>query len=90
MIRIEGRFEVQLISAAALRQYMSFRGMTIRQLALRAGCSHSTIGFLVKGTRKTCRPETARAIAQALDCPVESMFVPKVSKVSREVSRKVA
>lgn len=86
MIRIEGRFEVRLISADALRQYMDFRGMTIRELATRAGCSHSTVGFLAKGTRKTCRPATARAIAKALDCPVESLFVAKVSKVSREVA----
>lgn len=86
MIRIEGRLEVRLISAEALRQYMKFRGMNIRELAERAGVSHSTIGFLTKGTRKTCRPDTARTIAKALDCPVESLFVAKLSHVAREVA----
>lgn len=88
MIRIEGRFEVRLISTDALRQYMRFRGFTIRSLAERAGVSHSTIGHLVntKSGRKTCRAETARTIAKALDCPVESLFIAKVSRVAREVA----
>lgn len=90
MIRTEGRFEVRLISADALRQYMRFRGYTIRELADRAGVSRSTIGHLVSGTRSTCNPDTARLIAKALDCPVDALFVAKVSRVQREVQRKAA
>ncbi|GAA2178484.1 hypothetical protein GCM10009785_01220 [Brooklawnia cerclae] len=87
MIVIERRFEVRLISPDALRQYMKFRHYTIRGLAARVGCSHSLIGFLAKGTRRTCGPEIATAIASALDCPVESLFVARTSNVQREVGR---
>lgn len=83
---IEGRLDVRLISPQALAQYMQYRGFTARSLAQRVGCSHSTIGFLMKGTRRNTSPTTAKAIAKALDCPVESLFVVKVSHVSREVA----
>lgn len=87
MLTVERRFEVRLISPDALRSYMQFRGFTIRSLAKRVGCPHSTIGFLVKGTRPGCRPDTAVAIAKALDCPVESLFRARVSSVTRETGR---
>lgn len=86
MIIEERRFEVRLVSPDALRQYMKFRGFTMRSLAKRVGCSHSLIGFLCTGDVKTCRPEYAVRIAEALDCPVESLFAAKVSRVAREVS----
>ena len=85
MVIEERRFEVRLVSPDALRQYMKFRGYTMRSLAARVGCSHQLIGFLCKGDVKTCRPEYAQRIAKALDCPVESLFVAKVSRVAREV-----
>lgn len=84
---IEGRFEVQLISADALAQFMKFRGHTLRSLADKAGCSHGTIGNMRNGTRRTCNPDTARKIAKALDTPVEALFVAKVSHVSRYVDQ---
>lgn len=87
MIATERRFEVRLISPQALRQYMAFRRYTIRSLAKRIGCSHSTIGHLVSGARKNVSPRIARSIAEALDCPVESLFVPRMSSVQREVRR---
>lgn len=77
---------MRLISPQALAQYMRFRKYTVRSLAKRVGCSHSTIGFLVKGTRKNTNPEIARNIAEALDCPVEALFVATVSPVSRETA----
>lgn len=86
MIVIERRFEVILIDAGALRNYMKFRGYTIRALAARVGCSHATIGHLHSGKRTTCSADTAKAIAKALDCLVESLFVARTSNVSREVS----
>jgi len=86
MTVIEGRLDVRLVSPDALRQYMQFRHYTVRGLATKVGCSHSTIGFLVKGTRKNTRPEIACKIAEALDCPVDALFVAKVSHVSREIA----
>lgn len=73
---------MRLISSDALAQYMAFRGFTVRSLAERVGCSHSTIGHLRRGSRSTCKPQLARSIAKALDCPVQSLFAPKVSHVS--------
>lgn len=87
MVAIERRFEVRLISPDALRQYMKFRKFTIRGLAARVGCSRTLIGFLVKGTRRTCGPEIANGIAEALDCPLDALFAPRVSSVQREVRR---
>lgn len=87
MIRIEARFEVKLISSGALAQYMKHRGFTVRTLAERVGCSHSVVGHLRSGKRRTCHPDTAKAIERALDAPAGSLFVPGVSHVAREVRR---
>lgn len=83
----EGRFWVKLISRQALAQYMQHRGFTVRTLAGKVGCSHSLIGHLRSGKRSTCQPATAIAIEKALDAPVGSLFVPRVSTVSRDTGR---
>lgn len=78
---------MRLISAQALRQYMEFRGFSVRSLAAKVGVSHGTIGWLTSGQRTTTKPETAKRIAKALDCPVESLFVPIVVRGSRTSGR---
>jgi transcriptional regulator with XRE-family HTH domain len=80
----EWRFGVVLISSQALAQYMEHRGFTVRKLADRVGCSPATIGHLRSGARKTCKPETARAIERTLDAPKGSLFDPRVSRVLRD------
>lgn len=89
MIRVEGRFDVRLISAEALAGYMKFRGVSVRHLAELIGnrSARSTIGHLLSGARSTCKPETAAAIEKALNAPPGSLFVAKVSRVSRETGR---
>lgn len=79
----EGRLDVRLISAQALKQYMEFRGHTVRTLAAKAGVSHGTIGWLTSGNRTTTKVKTALAIAKALDCPPNALFVPTVVHGSR-------
>lgn len=74
---------MRLISAQALRQYMTFRGYSVRSLASKVGVSHGTIGWLTSGQRNTTKTATAKAIAKALDCPVESLFVPILVHGSR-------
>ncbi|MCO6632683.1 helix-turn-helix transcriptional regulator [Cutibacterium avidum] len=86
MIQLERRFEVRVISAQQLRWWMTYRDMSVRNLASRVGVSHSTIGHLRSGARRTCAPATAKGIAKALDCPIEAIFVPTSSIVSREVA----
>ena len=86
-----GAFYVELISSHALRQYMSYRDSSIRKLASRIGVSPATIGHLHSGARKTVRPETAKAIEDALDAPRGSLFVPKIMhNASMAGERKVA
>ncbi len=79
----EGRLDVRLISAQALRLYMEFRGHTVRSLAAKVGVSHGAIGWLTSGQRTSTKVGTAKRIAKALDCPVESLFVPIVVRGSR-------
>lgn len=87
MIRIEGRFEVRLISAEALASYMKTRDFTVRSLAEAVGGKQcrSTIGHLRSGARKTCDPDLAKRIERVLNAPKGSLFIPSVSRVSREV-----
>jgi hypothetical protein len=88
VIRIEGRFEVRLISAAALASYMDARDFTVRSLADAVGGSHlrSTIGHLRSGKRPTCDKDLAKRIERVLNAPKGSLFIPSVSRVSREVA----
>lgn len=79
----QGRLDVKLISAQALRQYMEFRGYSVRSLAAKVGVSHGTVGWLTSGQRTTTKVSTAKAIAKALDCPVDALFVPIVVRGSR-------
>lgn len=86
MIRAEWRLDMRLKDAAMLRQYMEFKDLTIRQLADRAGVSRSTIGHLVSGERSNAKPQTARAVEEALGAPNGLLFEARASKVSREVA----
>ena len=74
---------MRLISAQALRQYMQFRGYSVRSLAAKVGVSHGSIGWLTSGQRSTTKVTTAKKIAKALDCPVDALFAPILVHVSR-------
>ena len=91
MIRIEGRFEVKLISADALASYMATRGFTVRTLADATGGPRlrSTIGHLRSGKRSTCDKDLAQKIERVLNAPKGSLFMPSVSRVAREVPPEV-
>jgi len=90
MRTMERRLDVRLISPVALQQYMKFRGMSLRQLGEKSQNSKALIGHLSTGERRSTHPDRARRIARALDVPVEALFVPEVSTVKRDTSRKVA
>ncbi len=74
---------MELISTDALRQYMRYRNYSVKGLADRIGVSKATIGHLHSGGRKTVGPEIAKSIERALDAPIGSLFVPKVSHGAR-------
>lgn len=77
---------MRLRSPEMLRQYMEFKRMKVRDLALSAKVSRATIGHLHSGSRSTTRPETARAIEEALGCPPGLLFEARASNVAREVA----
>lgn len=78
-----GIFYVELISTDALRQYMRYRGYSVKGLADRIGVSKAAIGHLHSGARKTIGPDIAKSIERALDAPIGSLFLPKVSTAAR-------
>lgn len=76
---------MRLKSPQMLRQYMEYKRLTIRELAQSARISHSTVGHLHSGARKTCSPASARAIEEALQAPPGLLFDAETTNVSREV-----
>jgi hypothetical protein len=77
----------ELVSPDVLISFMGHRDETVRSLAAKcvvkdaAGSKAlhpSFIGHLRSGAKKTCRPETAKAIERALDAPPGLLFVPQV------------
>ncbi|MFG1796742.1 helix-turn-helix domain-containing protein [Nocardia sp. NPDC049149] len=64
----------QLRNRTALRDAMTAKRFTVRQLASRAGCGKSIIGFLRSGARRSCSPELAAKIAAALEIPTDELF----------------
>lgn len=85
---VERRLDVRLISAAALAQYMTYREMSVRELATRVGCSHSTIGHLRSGKRSYIDKDWAKKIEKVLDAPRGSLFMAELSSVTRDVAPK--
>ena len=77
----------------ALRQHMTYRGLTVRGLAAKTTkprLSPSTIGHLASGERTTCSPETARSIERALDVPPGTIFEPTMCNVQPHDARRSA
>ena len=75
------RLYVRLRSHRLLKEYVKHMGLSGRELAKRAGLGHAIVGHLLKGTRATCNPATAKAIEEALGCPPGLLFEPLVSSV---------
>lgn len=80
--------DVRLISARRLAAAMVFRGISVRELAVRVGAHRATIGHLRAGTRTYCNPTVARRIARHLDYPVDELFEPAVLRRARNSARK--
>ena len=79
--KISGKdFWVRLISSDALDNYMTFRGISNRELAIKCGSEkhRSTISLLRCGNRNTCGPDIARKIEKALGAPPNSLFLAEV------------
>lgn len=66
---------MRLTSAEMLVALMNRRGFSMGRLARYAGCSKSFISHLCAERKTTCRPQLASRIAEALEVPVELLFV---------------
>ena len=67
---------MKLTSIATLQALMAQRGMSLATLARYSGCSKGFISHLTSGRRRTCTPKLATRIAEALEVPLEILFVP--------------
>jgi len=71
---------MRLISADRLRAFVGpepDKKMSQRRLARYADTHPSFINHLTSGRRKSCEPRTAELIAEALEVPLELLFVPE-------------
>ena len=78
---------MRLQSADTLRALMAQRGFSMARLARYSGCSKSFVSHLAAGRKSTCTPELALRLAEALDVPIEILFVASDSALSGEKSR---
>lgn len=70
---------MRLQSGEILRAFMRQRGISERTLARYAGCSRAFIGHLLHERKTTCTPQLAVNIAEALQVPIEALFMPRVT-----------
>ena len=69
---------MKLNSSATLKALMHQRAFSLGRLARYAGCSKGFISHLLSGRRRTCSPTLAARIAEALDVPLELLFMPSL------------
>lgn len=70
---------MELISAETLRALIKQRGLSYMTLGRWAGCHRSMISHLCAGRSKSCKPDLAERIAEALGVPLELLFLPHQS-----------
>lgn len=66
---------MRLQSADTLKALMAQRDISMGRLARYAGCSKSFISHLTAERKSTCSPALAERIAEALEVPLELLFV---------------
>lgn len=85
----EWRLDV-IVNADLLVEYMEYNDMSVRELASRVKCSHSTIGHYRTGMRKHCPQDRAKLIAKELRAPRKALFMPEPLRVTRDKRQLVA
>ena len=84
---------MQLVSAERLRSFVGDPAknpgvkMSQRRLARYIDRDPSFINHLTSGRRKSCKPRTAELIAEALDVPLDVLFVPEVASSATSISK---
>jgi transcriptional regulator with XRE-family HTH domain len=57
---------MQLRNRAVMREFILLKGLSEREVARRAGLSHSTLNHLLTGRRVACSVRTAASIERVL------------------------
>lgn len=78
---------MRLQSPETLAALMRQRDIGLGRLARYVGCSKGFMSHLTSGRRSTCAPVTATRIAEALDVPLEILFVPSVPVADRRPAK---
>jgi hypothetical protein len=73
-VDVRVRVQMRVRDPSVLRGYISLVGLSERELARRAGISHSTLNHLLTGRRTVCTQSTARAVERALGCGTGVFF----------------
>lgn len=82
---------MRLISPDTLKALMDQKGFTGARLARASGKSGAFISQLRNGVRRSCKADTAKHIAEALDVPLTLLFDPQLpSTETRTMKREVA
>lgn len=71
---------MRLVSSERLRSFVGpepDKKMSQRKLARYTSTHPSFINHLTAGRRRSCEPRTAELIAEALDVPLDVLFVPE-------------
>ena len=66
---------MRLRNRLVLGAFVDNAGLSEREVARRAGLSHSTVNHLMTGRRATCSISTAAAIARVVGCPIGALFL---------------
>lgn len=82
---------MRLTSSERLRSFIGSGGrMSGRTLARCAGVHPSFINHLTAGRRRSCEPQTAQRIAEALGVPLDVLFDPEMSTVTHDADNRHA
>lgn len=85
------QLRIRLDSLADLHRVMEARGfMSGYALAKAAGLTPGVVNHLVHGHRETCSAKTARLISEALQTPLDNLFVIEKSTVHANHERSAA
>lgn len=86
--KAKGRY-MKLTNPTLMREYMELRDFSQARLGRYAGCSRQFIHQLLNGDVKTCTPEIASLIEEALSLLPGTLFMDPKSPVGRNrVNRK--
>lgn len=78
-------------SGETLRALMNQKNFSTARLGRYTDCSKSFIHRLCTGQKRSCSPRLAERIAEALDVPIEILFVLEVSPdAGQNINGKVA